>query len=174
MGSHNHLLLRTPHLSWAAGLLYMALLLRQISLECHPLESFGDIHHAARQLKSLRKFYRKISLLSMFSCSVMFNSFATPWTQPASLLCPWDSPGKNTGVVCHFLLQRIFPTQGSNPRLMHWIALQADSLLLSHQRSSEKYWVGLKHSFRFFYNILWKYVNEFFGQTNNNQKKTHN
>ena len=80
MGSHNHLLLRTPHLSWAAGLLYMALLLRQISLECHPLESFGDIHHAARQLKSLRKFYRKISLLSMFSCSVMFNSFATPWT----------------------------------------------------------------------------------------------
>ena len=58
----------------------MALLLRQISLECHPLESFGDIHHAARQLKSLRKFYRKISLLSMFSCSVMSNSFATPWT----------------------------------------------------------------------------------------------
>ena len=26
------------------------------------------------------------------------------------LLCPWDSPGKNTGVGCHFLLQGIFPT----------------------------------------------------------------
>ena len=25
--------------------------------------------------------------------------------QPSSLLCPWDSPGKNTGVGCHFLLQ---------------------------------------------------------------------
>ena len=25
--------------------------------------------------------------------------------QPARLLCPWDSPGKNTGVGCHFLLQ---------------------------------------------------------------------
>ena len=25
--------------------------------------------------------------------------------QPTRLLCPWDSPGKNTGVVCHFLLQ---------------------------------------------------------------------
>ena len=25
--------------------------------------------------------------------------------QPTSLLCPWDSPGKNTGVGCHFLLQ---------------------------------------------------------------------
>ena len=31
------------------------------------------------------------------------------------LLCPWDSPGKSTGVGCHVLLQEIFPTQGSNP-----------------------------------------------------------
>ena len=34
-------------------------------------------------------------------------------------LCPWDSLGKNTGVGCHFLLQGIFPTQGSNPRVLH-------------------------------------------------------
>ena len=35
--------------------------------------------------------------------------FATPWTVlPARLLCPWDFPGKSTGVACHFLLQRIF------------------------------------------------------------------
>ena len=33
--------------------------------------------------------------------------------------------GKNTGLGCHFLLQGIFPTQGSNPHLLHW---QADSL----------------------------------------------
>ena len=32
--------------------------------------------------------------------------------QPTRLLCPWDSPGKNTGVGCHALLQGIFPTQG--------------------------------------------------------------
>ena len=38
---------------------------------------------------------------------------------PASLLCPWDSSGKNTGVVCRFLLQGIFLTQGSNPGLLH-------------------------------------------------------
>ena len=31
------------------------------------------------------------------------------------LLCPWGSPGKNTGVGCHSLLQAIFLTQGSNP-----------------------------------------------------------
>ena len=35
------------------------------------------------------------------------------------LLRPWDSPGKNTGVGCHFLLQGIFPTQGLNPGLPH-------------------------------------------------------
>ena len=30
-----------------------------------------------------------------------------------------DSPGKNTGVGCHALLQGIFPTQGLNPGLLH-------------------------------------------------------
>ena len=49
---------------------------------------------------------------------------------PARLLCPWDSPGKSTGVDCHALLQGIFLTQGSNlcPLcFMHW---QAGSLPL--------------------------------------------
>ena len=46
------------------------------------------------------------------------------------LLCPQDFPGKNTGVGGHFLLQEIFPTQGSTPHLLHY---QAGSLLLSHQ-----------------------------------------
>ena len=36
------------------------------------------------------------------------------------ILCPWDSPGKNTGVGCHFLLQRIFPTQELNLCLL-WL-----------------------------------------------------
>ena len=35
------------------------------------------------------------------SCSVVSDS-ATPWTVAPRLLCPWDSPGKNTGVGCHF------------------------------------------------------------------------
>ena len=35
------------------------------------------------------------------------------------LLCPWNSPGKNTGNGCHFLLQWIFLTQGLNPGLLH-------------------------------------------------------
>ena len=38
--------------------------------------------------------------------------------QSTRLLCPCDSLGKNTGVGCRTLLQRLFPTQGSNPCLM--------------------------------------------------------
>ena len=38
--------------------------------------------------------------------------------QSARLLCLWGSPGKNTGVGCHFLLQGIFLTQGSNLSLL--------------------------------------------------------
>ena len=46
--------------------------------------------------------------------------FATPRTVACTkLLLPWDFPGKGTGVGCHFLLQGIFPTQGSNPGLPH-------------------------------------------------------
>ena len=39
--------------------------------------------------------------------------------QSSRVLCPWDFPSKNTGVGCHFLLQGIFPTQGSNLHLLH-------------------------------------------------------
>ena len=44
---------------------------------------------------------------------------------------PWDSPGKNTGVGCHGLLQGIFPTQGSNVHLLHLLHWQAGLLPLS-------------------------------------------
>ena len=71
----------------------------------------------------------KKSLYSVYACSVLSDSFWPHELWSARLLCPWDSPGKNIGVGCHFLLQGIFPTQGSNPRLLHW---QADSLPLSH------------------------------------------
>ena len=51
------------------------------------------------------------------SRSVTSDSFQVH-LQPARLLCPQDSPGKKTGVGCHFLLQGIFPTQGSNLGLL--------------------------------------------------------
>ena len=55
------------------------------------------------------------------SCSVMSDSLPPHGLQPAKLLCPWDFPGKNTGVGCHFLLQGLFPAEGLNPGLPHCV-----------------------------------------------------
>ena len=54
---------------------------------------------------------------------------------PARLLCPWEFPGKHTGVGCRFLLQGIFPIQGSNLGLLlgRWILYY-----LSHQGSPQQ------------------------------------
>ena len=60
----------------------------------------------------------------------------TPWTVAARLLSPWNSPGKNTGVGYHFLLQGIFPTQGSNPGPLHCRQILYH---LSHKGSLGKY-----------------------------------
>ena len=48
------------------------------------------------------------------------------------LLCSWNSVGNNTGLGCHFLLQGIFPTQGSNVGLPHFRQILYH---LSHQGS---------------------------------------
>ena len=56
-----------------------------------------------------------LCVLSCFSCVQLF---ATLRADPVRLLCPWDSPGKNTRVGCHALLQGLFPTQGWNLRFL--------------------------------------------------------
>ena len=50
----------------------------------------------------------------LLSCFSRFRLFAIPMDRslPGSLESPWDSPGKNTDVGCHALLQGTFPTQG--------------------------------------------------------------
>ena len=60
--------------------------------------------------------------------SVVSNSLWPHRLYPTSLLCPWDFPGKHTGVGCHFLFQGIFPTQGSNLCLLQLLYWQVDSL----------------------------------------------
>ena len=67
----------------------------------------------------------------------MSDSFTTPWAVVSRFLCPWNFPGKNTGVGCHFLLQ------GSSwPRDQTWVSC-IGRLVLYHgapreaQRSSK-------------------------------------
>ena len=73
---------------------------------------------------------------------------------PTRLLCPWDLPAKNAGVGCHFLLQRILPTQGTNLPLLHW---HVSSLPLSHMGSprenTAQYTVSYKSLLLFVYKL---------------------
>ena len=62
--------------------------------------------------------------------SVVSDSLRAHGLQPPRLLRPWDSPGKNTEVDCHALLQGIFLTQGLNSSLLQLLHWQAGSLLL--------------------------------------------
>ena len=68
--------------------------------------------------------------MCVLSRSVMSDPLLLHGLGPARLLCPWDSPGENTGACCHALLQGIFPTLGSNRGLSPcgWILY-----CLSHQ-----------------------------------------
>ena len=56
--------------------------------------------------------------LGVRACSVVSDSLRPHGLQHTRFFCPWDFPGKNTGVGCHFFLQGVFPTQGSNPCLL--------------------------------------------------------
>ena len=74
-------------------------------------------------------------LVASVSHSVVSNSLQPHGLQSTRLLCPWNSPGKNTGLGSHTLLQKIFPTQGLNLGL-----LRCQQILyhLSHQGSLYK------------------------------------
>ena len=67
------------------------------------------------------------------SCSVLSDSL-----QPHGLYSPWNSPGQNTGVGNFSLLQGIFPTQGSNPGLLHcrWFFTSWAT------KEAQEYWSG--------------------------------
>ena len=65
-----------------------------------------------------------------WSRSVVSNSLQPHGLWPTRLLGPWDFPGMNPGLCCHFLLQGIFLTQGSNPKCLH---CRQTLYCLSHQ-----------------------------------------
>ena len=76
-------------------------------------------------------------LLRRFSHGWLFKP---AWTVPHQApLCPWDSPGKNARVACHFLLQGIVPTQISNPCLLCFLRWEVGSLPLAPPGNSKKY-----------------------------------
>ena len=77
---------------------------------CHPMDCSlpGSSGHGILQARILESESEVAQ-----SCPILCDPMDT------RLLHPWDFLGKSTGVGCHFLIQRIFPTQESNPGLLH-------------------------------------------------------
>jgi len=73
------------------------------------------------------------------SHTVLSDSFRAHGLQPTRLLCPWNSPGKHTGLGSHLLLQGIFLTQGLNLGLQQY---RQFLYYLSHQGSSVNEYVN--------------------------------
>ena len=96
-------------------------------------------HLISWRIKNFISSDSKWKVLPIFLLKVKVKSlsrvqhFATPWTVPVKLLHPWDFPFKSTGMGCDFLLQGIFPTQGSNPGLLH---CRQTLYILSHRGAS--------------------------------------
>ena len=88
----------------------------------HP--SSPQIKHVLNHQQGIIIILGVIDVMSVTLCvcvcvfSVLSDSLGPHGLSSTRLLCPWNSPGKNTGLGCHFLLQGIFPSQGSNLRLL--------------------------------------------------------
>ena len=73
----------------------------------------------------LSTYFPVISVCAYVLSHSVVSDSVTPWTAAHQNS---SCPGKNTGVGCHFLLQRIFPTQGSNSGLQSVLNWQVDFL----------------------------------------------
>ena len=97
-------------------------------------------HHQLNAIGDPGTQYIHITFLDRLVTS-HFQLFAAPWTVAHQApLCPWASPGKNTGTGCHTLLQGFFLSQGSNTSLLHCRPIL---YCLSHQGSPILHWILL-------------------------------
>ena len=85
---------------------------RRLFTSQDPTKQAGPSTMTFREEAGLLALQAQLSLIAQ-SCPTLCDPM------DSRLLRPWDFLGKSTGVGCHFLLQRIFPTQGLNPGLLH-------------------------------------------------------
>ena len=90
----------------------MAMQNENLVLSCTSPNLFHQSH-------SLKQCLHSATESETVSRSVVSSSLQPHGLKPNRLLCPWNFPGQNTVEGCHFLLQGIFPTQGSNPGFPH-------------------------------------------------------
>ena len=94
-------------------------------------------------VREWNKIFRTKIVLKILEWVSESHSVVSDSLWPHGLLCPWNSPGKNMGVGCYFLLQRIFPTQGFKLGLLNyrWTLYQ-----LSHQDTTKYLFMNVHSS----------------------------
>ena len=108
-----------------------------------PFTKQQDLYSFQESIKHIPKYtipWARCCCLVAQSCLTLCNPM--DYSPPGSSV-HGDSPGKNTGVGCHALLQGIFPTQGSNPGVPHcrWILyhLSRQGSPLGHKKKINKF-----------------------------------
>ena len=130
----------------------MIIHIRIFFLTCQMILSSGNLNMEILGEKKVTCLVLSVTQLCLTLCD-------PPGLQSTKLLCPWDFPGKNTGVGCHFLLQGIFPTQGLNLCLLRLLHQQANSLPLHHLyykatvTRKMRYWSGNRPGFSDWYSF---------------------
>ena len=104
-----------PLTSWSS--FSLALSLAHPATPLAPPQSLSGFFSHSQPLDTVK---HQDANLCLLYCSVTSDSLQPHELSPSWLFCPWDSPGSNIGVGCHFLLQGIFPNQGSNQHVLHF------------------------------------------------------
>ena len=99
---------------------------------CYRLDTVLDADKTVKYNCCPHGLNQSLNIVALCVCPVMSNSLQPLGLQPTRLLCLSNFPGKDTGVGCHFLLQRIFPTLGLNLHLLSLLHQQVNSLPLSY------------------------------------------
>ena len=105
-----------PTFEWKTNIWLKLALLRGQSKPEREHGTRGNTSRRGQQVKGAQRWEMHMSAQS---CPTLLQPHGL---QPTRLLCPWDSPGKSTGVGCHFLLQGVFLTKRlklSTLRLLH-------------------------------------------------------
>ena len=101
------------------GFLLFSLSLFHVSLKVQVLSRAGEFTHnfSLALIATLQEVWISLQLY-MLNCLSHADTLWVYGLYPIRLLCPWDSPGNNTGVGCHAHFRGIFLTQGPNSHLL--------------------------------------------------------
>ena len=123
---------KSPTIAFFLNITPVGTLFLSIVLVCSALRSPKGVYVGEHIINKTEcgKYRKNVLVETRLLCCAQLCPILWPRGQNHTrFLCPWNFSDKSTGMSCHFLLQEIFPTQGSNLCLLHW---QADSLFLYH------------------------------------------